>query len=152
MQENYCNNMSVNKVILVGRCGGDAMVRMAGDKKVATVNLATSEKYKGRDGNLVESTEWHSVVLWDKLAEVAEKYVTKGTQLYVEGKIKTEKYTDKEGNDRFVTRIKADSLQLLSGTKPQESAPAYAPSPAPQPVRSVPIVDDLPPDDSGLPF
>ena len=141
--------MSVNKVILVGRSGGDAMVRMAGDKKVATVNLATSEKYKGKDGNWVESTEWHSVVLWDRLAETAEKYVTKGTQLYIEGRIKTEKFKDKDGTDRFAVRIKADSIQMLSGWKQVEQP---APSPAPQPARSVAIMDDLPPDDTGLPF
>ena len=139
--------MSVNKVILVGRSAGDAMVRMAGDKKVATINLATSEKYKGRDGNWVESTEWHSVVLWDRLAEVAEKYVTKGTQLYIEGKIKTEKYTDKEGNDKFVTRIKADNMQMLSGTKQQENAPApaYPPKSTPfQTYDNANPTDDLP--------
>lgn len=131
------------------------MVRMAGDKKVATINLATSEKYKGRDGNWVENTEWHSVVLWDKLAEVAEKFATKGTQLYVEGKIKTEKYTDKDGNDKFAVRIKADSMQLLGGTKPQESAPAYAPSPAPQQrfkTTPLPVDDDDLPEGGGLPF
>ena len=138
--------MSVNKVILVGRSGGDAMTRMAGDKKVATINLATSEKYKGRDGNLVESTEWHSVVLWDRLAEVAEKYVTKGTQLYIEGKIKTEKYTDKDGNEKFAVRIKADNMQLLGGTKQQENAPAsaYAKSTPFQTYDNANPTDDLP--------
>lgn len=140
--------MSVNKVILVGRSGGDAMTRMAGDKKVATINLATSEKYKGRDGNWVESTEWHSVVLWDRLAEVAEKYVTKGTQLYIEGKIKTEKYIDKEGHDKFVVRIKADGLQILAGGKQQENAPAQT-----QPrVKTTPWPIDAAPDDGDLPF
>ena len=120
---------------------------MAGDKKVATINLATSEKYKGRDGNLVESTEWHSVVLWDKLAEVAEKYVTKGAQLYIEGKIKTEKYTDKDGHDKFVTRIKADSMQMIGGTK-QDNAPASAYSAKSSPL---PTYDNANPTDD-LPF
>ena len=139
--------MSVNKVILVGRVGQEPNVRMVGDKKVATINLATSEKYKGRDGNLVETTEWHSVVLWDRLADVAEKYVTKGTQLYIEGKIKTEKYTDKEGNEKFAVRIKADSMQMLGGTKQQENAPAsaYAPKSTPfQTYDNANPTDDLP--------
>jgi single-strand DNA-binding protein len=140
--------MSVNKVILVGRCGGDAMVRMAGDKKVATINLATSEKYKGRDGNWVENTEWHCVVLWDRLAEVAEKYVTKGTQLYIEGKIKTEMYTNKEGQEKVMVRIKADNMQMLSGTKSQDNAPASAYAPKSTPL---PTYDDASPSDD-LPF
>lgn len=129
------------------------MVCMAGDKKVATVNLATSEKYKGRDGNLVESTEWHSVVLWGKLAEVAEKYVTKGTQLYVEGKIKTEKYTGKEGTDKYVTRIVASNLQLLG--KRESSSPAEPTQqrvPLYQQAAQVPVPPAPAPEDGDLPF
>ena len=140
--------MSINRVILIGRCGADANVRTVGDQKVASFNLATSEKYKGKDGNMVESTEWHNITIWGKLAEVAEKYVTKGSQLYVEGKIKTEKYT-KDGQDRFITRIIASSFQMLGGGQ------AAAPAPT-QPTRphyeTTPIVDDLPPDDTALPF
>lgn len=145
--------MSLNKVLLIGNVGSDANIRTVGDRKVASFNLATTEKRKDKDGNIIQETEWHSIVIWGNLAEVVEKYVGKGSQLYIEGKIKTEKYTDKEGNDRYVVRIYATSLQLLGG-KREESAPApAAPVPAPQKVvKSTPIVDDLPPDDSGLPF
>lgn len=145
--------MSLNKVLLIGNVGSDANIRTVGDRKVASFNLATTEKRKDKDGNIIQETEWHSIVIWGNLAEVVEKYVGKGSQLYIEGKIKTEKYTDKEGNDRYVVRIYATSLQLLGG-KREESAPApAAPAPAPQKVvKSTPIVDDLPPDDSVLPF
>ena len=143
--------MSINKVILVGRSGSEVNVRTVGDQKVASFNLATSEKFKGKDGNMVEQTEWHSITIWGKLAEVAEKYVTKGTQLYLEGKIKTEKYTDSEGHDKYVTRIIANTMQLLGGkSEGQSPAPAQ-----PQPkvaYKTTPIVDDLPPDEDGLPF
>ena len=143
--------MSVNRVILVGRVGQEVNVRTVGDQKVASFTLATSEKYKGRDGNMVEQTEWHSISIWGKLAEVAEKYVTKGTQLYLEGKIKTEKYTDNSGNEKYVTRIIANTMQLLGGkSEGQHSAPQ---TPAPQrPRATTPIVDDLPEDDTALPF
>jgi single-strand DNA-binding protein len=142
------NNMSVNKVILVGRVGGDANIRTVGDQKVASFNLATSEKYKGKDGNVVEQTEWHSITIWGKLAEVVEKYVTKGTQLYIEGKIKTEKYTDNAGIDKYVTRILANTLQLL-GSKSENQPAQQSVAPKVQ-YKTTPIVagedpgDDLP--------
>lgn len=143
--------MSLNKILLIGRVGGDPQVRDLGGNKVANFNLATSEKFKGKDGNVVESTEWHNVTVWGKLAETAEKYVAKGSLLYVEGRIKTEKYTDKEGNDRFLTRVVASSFQMLGG-KSENSQPSqhvqyqnnYGSTP-------MPTDDDLPEGD-GLPF
>lgn len=143
--------MSVNKVMLIGRVGSDVTIRTAGDQKVASFTLATSEKYKGKDGNMVENTEWHNISIWGKLAEVAEKYVTKGTQLYIEGKIKTEKY-QKDGQDKFIVRIVANSMQLL-GSKPQsQETPTTQQRFDPRSVQTTSIVDDLPEDDSGLPF
>ena len=143
-------NMSVNRVTLIGNVGNEANIRTAGDQKVATFTLATTEKYRGKDGNMVESTGWHNIQVWGRQAEVVEKYVSKGTQLYIEGKIKTEKFTGKDGQEKFMTRIVASSLQLLGGKKDSQSAPQ---SPAPQQKpKTTPIVDDLPPDDSGLPF
>ena len=139
--------MSLNKVMLFGRCGSDANVRTVGDQKVASFNLATSEKYKGKDGNMVEQTEWHSITIWGRLAEVVEKYVTKGTQVYVEGKIKTEKYTDNSGVEKYVTRIYANSLQLLGGKQEDKPAPS---TPKTQ-YKTTPIVAGEP-DDSDLPF
>ncbi|MFM1875013.1 MAG: hypothetical protein RL266_750 [Bacteroidota bacterium] len=106
----------VNKVILVGRLGADPEVRsLEGGTKVASIRLATSERYKDKNGNQQESTEWHNVVLWRGLAEVTEKYLKKGDQVYVEGKIKTRKWTDKEGNDRYSTDIVADDMTMLGG-------------------------------------
>jgi single-strand DNA-binding protein len=117
--------MSVNKVILVGNVGKDPEIRnLQGGAKVATITLATTEKFKDR-----EETEWHTVTIWNNLAEVAEKYVKKGSQLYIEGRIKTEKFTGKDGVDKYATRIVASSMQLLG--KRDSSSPAE-PSPAPQ--------------------
>ena len=107
----------INKVILIGNVGQDPEVRYTGDAsngaKVATVRLATSERYKDRNGNLQEHTEWHSVVLWRNQADVVEKYVKKGSQIYVEGKLRTRSWEDQNGNKRYVTEIVADTLQLL---------------------------------------
>lgn len=117
--------MSINKVILIGNCGKAPEVRsLQGGAKVATITLATTEKFKDR-----EETEWHTITFWNNLAEVVEKYVDKGSQLYVEGKIKTEKFKGNDGADKYVTRIVASTLQLLGSKKDSQSAPQ---SPAPQ--------------------
>ena len=109
--------MSINKVILVGNVGKDPDIRHL-DSGVAVANfpLATSENYTAKNGDKVTSTEWHNIVMWRGLAEVAEKYVTKGKQLYIEGKIKTRSFDDKEGNKRYITEIVADVMQML-GTR-----------------------------------
>ena len=86
--------MSLNKILLIGNAGRTPDIRAVGDTKVASFTLATTERYKGKDGNVREETEWHNIAVWGKLADVVETYVDKGTQLYVEGRIKTEKYTD----------------------------------------------------------
>lgn len=108
--------MSVNKVILVGNVGKDPEVKYL-DRNVAVANfpLATTERgYKTASGTEVpERTEWHNIVLWRGLAETAEKYVKKGTQLYIEGKIRTRQWEDQSGNKRYTTEIYADSMQLL---------------------------------------
>ena len=107
----------INKVILIGNVGQDPEVRSTGDPnngaKVATIRLATTERFRDRNGNLQEHTEWHSVVVWRNTAEVVEKYVRKGTQLYIEGKIRTRSWDDQNGNKRYATEIMADTLQLL---------------------------------------
>ena len=106
--------MSVNKVILVGNVGKDPEVRHL-DSGVAVANfpMATSESYVAKSGDKVTTTEWHNIVLWRGLADVAEKYVTKGRQLYIEGRIRTRSYDDKDGNKRYITEIYGDVLQLL---------------------------------------
>lgn len=135
--------MSVNSVMLIGRVGNNPQVRNVGDSKVATFSLATSENYKGKDGNWVESTEWHTIVAWNKLAEKAEKIVTSGAQLYVNGKIKTEKYTDKEGKERFATKIFANDIQLLGGKK-EDSVTQQKPQNSPSPFDDDDNGDDMP--------
>jgi single-strand DNA-binding protein len=106
--------MSINKVILVGNVGKDPTVRYF-DKGVAKVNfpLATSETYTNQQGETITSTEWHNIVLWRALAEVAEKTVKKGSQVYIVGKIKTRSYVDKDGVNKYITEILADTFLLL---------------------------------------
>ena len=112
----------INKVILVGNVGQDPEIRYTGDAtsgaKVATIRLATSERYKDRNGNLQEHTEWHTVVVWRNAADVVEKYVRKGSQLYIEGRIRTRSWEDQNGNKRYSTEILGDTLQLL-GRRPE---------------------------------
>jgi len=106
--------MSINKVILVGNVGKDPVIRYF-DKGVAKVTfpLATSETYTNQQGETITSTEWHNIVLWRALAEVAEKTVKKGAQVYIVGKIKTRSYVDKDGVNKYITEILADTFLLL---------------------------------------
>ena len=112
--------MSVNKVILVGNVGKDPETRYLDETTAITkFSMATSETYKNKAGERVSTTEWHNIVLWRGLAQVAEKYVKKGTQLYIEGRIKTRSYNDAEGNKKYITEIVGDQMQLL-GRKPDD--------------------------------
>ncbi|MDR0983279.1 MAG: single-stranded DNA-binding protein [Culturomica sp.] len=105
----------VNKVILIGNVGADPEVKfLDGGVAVTTVRLATSETYKNKNGEKVEQTEWHNVVLWRGLAEIAEKYIKKGMKLYIEGRLRTRSWDDQSGNKRFTTEIYADSMQILT--------------------------------------
>jgi len=139
--------MSVNKVILVGNVGKDPEVRyLDNDVAVANFPIATTERgFKSRDGQAVpDRTEWHNVVAWRGLAKIIESYVKKGTQIYIEGKIRTRNYDDKDGVKRYVTEIFADNIQLLgkksdnpaattpvatdnAPVKPQNTSPAASP-------------------------
>ena len=107
--------MSLNKVLLIGNAGRDPEVRhLESGVVTATFSLATTEKFRDRtSGELKEQTEWHNIVCWRNLAEVAEKYVRKGTQLFIEGRIRTRSYNDSNGNTKYVTEIVADNMQLL---------------------------------------
>ena len=106
--------MSVNKVILVGNVGKDPEVRpLESGAAVAAFPLATTERYKDKSGVLQDQTEWHNIICWRNLAELAEKYINKGSQLYIEGKIRTRSWTDKEGAKRYTTEIVADNIRLL---------------------------------------
>ena len=140
--------MSINKVILVGNLGSDPEVRyLEQDRVVANVSLATSETYTDKQGNRVTQTEWHRLEMWDQLAKIAEKYLTKGKQVYVEGKIKTDQWTDKDGNNKSTVRIRVNTLQML-GNRETEARPG---DPAPQSKpEETPPAPEL--NDDGLPF
>jgi len=114
--------MGVNKVILLGNVGADPEVKyLEGGTCVASVRLATSETYKNKNGEKITNTEWHNIVLWRGLGEITEKYVKKGSQLYIEGKIKTRTWDDKDGIKRYTTDIVADSMQMIGKAVSSES-------------------------------
>lgn len=143
--------MSLNKIMLIGRVGQDPQIRQLGDNKVASFTLATSERYRDRNGEVKEHTEWHNIVIWGKVAETVEKYVAKGSQLFIEGRIKTEKYTANDGAERFTVKVYASSMQLLGGKpegRSQQSEPTYQNRFGSTPM---PTDDDLPEGD-GMPF
>ena len=128
----------INKVILVGNLGKDPEVRhLDNGVAVANFSLATTENYKNKEGERVSQTEWHNVVLWRGLAEVAEKYLKKGANVYIEGKIKTRKWEDKEGITRYSTEILGDNMTMLGGKSPSENK-------AEQSSKSEDPKDDLP--------
>jgi single-strand DNA-binding protein len=106
---------SLNKVMLIGNLGKDPEVRFTtSGQAVAGFSLATSEKFKGKNGEWEERTEWHNITLWGKLAEIAGEYLSKGKTIYVEGRLQTRKWQDKSGNDRYTTEIVGDKMQMLS--------------------------------------
>lgn len=146
----------VNRVILIGNLGKDPEIRnLEGGVKKASFSLATSESFKGKNGEKIEQTEWHNIVLWRGLAEVAESYLKKGNTVYIEGKIKTRDYTDKDGNKRYITEIVADNLQMLGGRKDSQNGEPNAPhrqekSTQAESIEPAPDLNQEPEDD--LPF
>ena len=164
--------MSLNKAMLIGNVGKDPEVRYLdgsnGQAKVATFTLATTERYRDRSGEVRENTEWHNIVAWRNTADVVEKFVKKGTQVYIEGRIRTRSWDDQSGNKKYTTEIIADNLQLLGkraenpaggqggyaapanqGYSQPTPQPAYA-QPAPQAAVQANLVNEDPGDD--LPF
>lgn len=122
---------SVNRVTLIGNVGRDPEIRYGGNgDAIANIALATSEQWKDKNGDKQERTEWHRISMFGKLAEIAGEYVKKGSQLYIEGKLQTRKWTDKDGNERYTTEIVADRMQMLGGR--QEEAPREQPKPQKQ--------------------
>lgn len=108
----------VNKVILIGNLGKDPEIRhLESGAAVASFPLATTESYKNKNGERVDQTEWHNIVLWRGLAEVAEKYLKKGNQIYVEGRIRTRSWEDNEGNKKYMTEIIGNNMTMLGGKK-----------------------------------
>ena len=141
--------MSVNKVIILGRCGKDPEVRMAGQNKVATFSVATGGKYKTKDGKEVDDTAWHNIVAWRTSADIVEKYIKKGSQIFIEGHISYRKYADKEGVDRSITDIVVDKIELLGGKAESSPAPQKF---DPHAVKTTPMPYPEEEDDSDLPF
>jgi len=130
---------SVNKVILIGNLGKDPEVRrLENGAIVANFPLATSETYVDRTtGERRESTDWHNIVLWRGLAEIAEKYARKGTKVYIEGKLKNRSWTDKDGNTRYTTEVLADEMTLLT-PKGDQNPEMQTGTQAPYPVNTPP--------------
>ena len=113
----------LNSVNLIGAVGNDPEVRtLQGGAKVASFRLATTERYKDRDGNQKEQTEWHSITVWNGKADFVEKYVKKGNNLFISGKLSTRQWTDQSGNKRYTTEVVADNIQMLD-RKPKENKP-----------------------------
>src|ERR1700704_2240287 len=150
---------SVNKVILVGNLGRDAELRYTpGGAAVATINMATTEVWNDKAGQRQEKTEWHRVVLWGKTAESLKEYLTKGKQIYVEGRLQTRQWDDKDGNKRYTTEIRGDRVVLLGGGGRGQSSGGgergggerggssggHAPSSGPEPSEQPLTDDDIP--------
>lgn len=147
--------MSLNRATLIGHVGQIEVKTFDGQngpRKCATFSFATTERYRDRNGEIVNNTEWHNIVSWNH-AEFCEKYVTKGSLLYIEGKLRTRTWEDKQGNKRYVTEILADKLDLLgkpsSEQKPQQAPaqqaqPQQRPHTTPMPPAGEPEGDDLP--------
>lgn len=105
----------INKAILVGNLGGDPEIRYTqSGTQVASFTVATTERFKGKDGQMQENTEWHRIVAWNRLAEICGEYLHKGSRVYIEGKIQTRKWQDQSGNDRYTTEIVAREMKMLS--------------------------------------
>jgi single-strand DNA-binding protein len=151
----------INKVILIGNLGSDPEIRnLENGAKVAQFSIATSETYKDKDGNKQEQTEWHRIVVWRALADIAESYLKKGSKVYLEGKLRTRSWTTKENTTQYTTEIIGDKIQMLDrregpsgGNFPppptEEYSPKASPSTSPSfnepPITSTHVMeDDLP--------
>lgn len=139
----------VNKVIIVGNLGDNPEVRYSQQgKAIANISVATSETWKDQSGERQERTEWHRIVLFRRLAEIAGEYLSKGSKVYIEGKLQTRKWQDQQGQDRYTTEIVADQMQMLDtrgqqqNQPPQNQAPRNAPPPPPPPAND--FDDDIP--------
>lgn len=125
--------------MLIGNLGTNPEIRtLPSGSKVATFNIATSENYTNKNGEKVEQTEWHRIELWDNLAEIGEKFLQKGDSVYIEGKLRTEKYTDANGIEKFIVKIRGNSMQML-GRKSEKAEVKNANAEVPAAVN-----DDLP--------
>ncbi len=145
----------INKVILVGNLGQDPELRYTGSgTAVCNMRVATNDSYKDASGQMVDKTEWHSVVAWSRLAEICGEYLKKGSQVYFEGSLQTRSYDDKDGNTKWVTEIKAREMLMLSGKGEGMGGGgngSYNAPSSPQKPAAAPAADSFEPDDD-LPF
>ena len=131
----FWDEQMVNKVILIGNLGRDPEVHTASSGSIVTqLSLATSRRVKQQDGSYGDEVEWHRVICFSKLAEVARDYLAKGKQVYIEGRLRTRKWTDKQNIERYLTEVICEKLQMLG----RKDDGAQAPAPAPAPARSAP--------------
>ncbi|MFW5778137.1 MAG: single-stranded DNA-binding protein [Bacteroidota bacterium] len=138
----------VNKVILVGNLGKDPDIRnLESGSKVANFSLATTEFFKGKDGNRTEQTEWHNISVWNQLADLSEKYLKKGDKIYLEGRIRTRSYDDKDGVKKYITEIIGNQMTFLGS--PQRSNDNQNNSSV---SKDEPLVNDMGEGDGDLPF
>lgn len=143
---------SLNKIQIIGNVGADPEVRcLENGQKVASFRVATSERYKGRDGETKEETTWHSVNAWNKSADFVEKFITKGAQVYVEGRLKSRTYQKKDGTEAVAVEIAADNVQIL-GRKGEDAPRAQSPAPAPAAAPKSQAAPVAAADDDDLPF
>lgn len=141
--------MSVNKCLFIGNLTADPEIRtMPNGEQVANFTIALNEKYKAKDGNIVENVEYVRIVLYRRLAEIAAQYLHKGSQVYIEGRLKTRKWQDNNGQDRYTTEIQGDNLQMLGGRQdePKQAKPSKA---KPEPSSAMAERDDF---SDGIPF
>ncbi len=145
---------SLNKVMLIGNLGVDPEIKYTPNgTAVANLRLATSENRKNKEGEWEERTEWHRVTLWGKLAEIAGEYLAKGKTVYIEGRLQTRKWTDRDGNDKYTTEIVGDRMQMLSGKGDGGSAGGGTRRPAAGGVADTTVSYDEPPfQDDDIPF
>ncbi|MDQ6982679.1 MAG: single-stranded DNA-binding protein [Mariprofundus sp.] len=154
----------LNKVMLIGNLGADPETRFTQDGTcVCNLRLATTEKFKNRNGEQQERTEWHRIVMWGRLGEIANQYLSKGSRVYIEGKIETKKWQDRDGNDKYTTEIRANEMKMLGGGSGAGAGssgnqggnlPAQGGSSAPKgndPFASAPDFGNVPVDDD-IPF
>lgn len=141
--------MSVNKCLFIGNLTADPEIRtMPNGEQVANFTIALNERYKAKDGNIVENVEYVRIVLYRRLAEIAGQYLHKGSQVYIEGRLKTRKWQDNNGQDRYTTEIQGDNLQMLGGRQ-DESKQAKPSKAKPNPLSAMAEQDDF---SDGIPF
>lgn len=141
----------INKVIIVGNLGNDPEIRtMPNGEMIANISVATSESWTDKNsGEKKTQTEWHRIVLYRRLAEITAQYITKGSQVYIEGRLKTRKWQDSNGQDRYTTEIQGDNLQMLGGRQDEPKQQAKQSKAKPEPLSAMAEQDDF---SDGIPF